>query len=116
MPVIKRPRVKTYSAGSGFVYQYQFQSHEASPTGDRYRFQTTQDRRSSFDVTVVLSAAAIEAWESQEHRTLSPTERYALAKIALFTAFDDAERPESLPEPIVADADQVRAIAQLLDL
>ncbi len=110
------PRTKTYSAASGFVYQYRFQSHEADAAGDRYRFETTQDRRASFQVTVLLPAAATALWESEQGRTLSPTERYALAKMALFTAFDDAGGPESLPRPVIADADQVRAIAQILDL
>lgn len=110
------PRTKTYSAASGFVYQYRFRSHEADAAGDRYHFETTQDRRASFAVTVLLPAAAIALWEAEERRTLSPTERYALAKIALFTAFDEAADPQTLPRPVIAGADQVRAIAQILDL
>jgi hypothetical protein len=110
------PRIKTYSAASGFVYQYQFASHRADETGDYYVFQTTQDRLSAFSVSVLLQARAVGDWETETARTLSPTEKYALAKIALFTAFDDAAEPESLPQPVTVDAGQVQAIARMLDL
>jgi hypothetical protein len=110
------PRIKTYSAASGFVYQYQFASHKADETGDYYVFQTTQDRRSAFSVTVLLQTRAVADWEAQTARTLSPTEKYALAKIALFTAFDDAGNPELLPQPVTVDTGQLQAIARMLDL
>ena len=110
------PRVKTYSAASGYVYQYRFESHEADAAGDRYRFETTHDRRAAFAVTVFLPAQAIEAWEVSQDRGLTPTERYAVAKIALFNAFDDAGQPDGFAQTVQVDAEQVRAIAQILDL
>ena len=110
------PRVKTYSASSGFVYQYQFTGHEAGPDGDHYRFATTQDRRSVFDVVVFLPKTTLGDWETREGRTLTPTERYAVAKMALFAAYDEAQEPKDLPNPIAVDTSEVRAIAEMLDL
>ncbi len=110
------PRIKTYSAASGFVYQYRFVLHQAESTGDLYHFETTQDRRASFDVSVLLTTAAVVEWEHGQQRTLSPTERYALAKMALFAAFDDASGPEAIAQPVLVDGAQVAAIARVLDL
>lgn len=110
------PRVKTYSAASGYVYQYQFTGHQSEPGGDRYRFTTTQDRRTPFDVFVSLPCAAIRAWETLQRRTLTSTERYAVAKLALFSALDAAESPEQIPEPVVVDAMQASDILSSLDI
>ncbi len=110
------PRVKTYSAASGFAYQYQFKGHSAFPDGDHYRFATTQDRRAVFDVFVSIPFAAIEPWELSQRRSLSPTERYAVAKLALFAAFDQAIGPEQIPKPILVDSHQLSDILNTLDI
>ncbi len=110
------PRIKTYSANSGFVYEYRFTSHDADGKGDSYHFSTTQDRKTSFDAVVFLPVKSIREWETAQDRTLTPTERYAIAKMALFAAFDQAVTPCDLPRPVTVNPTEVREILQSLDI
>lgn len=110
------PRVKTYSAQSGFVYEYRFASHTADDAGDHYRFGATEDRRAILDIIVLIRSDAVQAWEVDECRILTPTERYAVAKLALFAALDEAEHPDRIPKPVVVNAVQVRDILTALDI
>jgi hypothetical protein len=85
-------RQKTYSAQTGFVYQYYYEGYRASERagrrGDEYVFQISSDRKSSFPLTVFLPGAAVEAWQRGHGRQLIATEHYAAVKMALFEAFD----------------------------
>ncbi len=110
------PRVKTYSAQSGFVYEYRFVAHGTEKDGDRYRFSATENRRSLPDIILFLPSSAVEAWETAERRTLNPTERYAVAKLALFAALDDAGHPDRIPHPVTVNPAQVRGILETLDI
>ena len=110
------PRTKTYSAESGYVYQYQFSGQERQIEGEQYRFKTSHDRRSLMDVRVSLPNSSLLDWEQAQGRVLSPTERYAIAKMALFAAFDGAESPAAIPQPITVFPEEVRAILNTLDL
>ena len=97
-------RLKTYSAASGYVYQYFYEGHR----GTEYSFQVSADRKTYCSVTVLLSDAAIEA------RELNSTERYAVAKMALFRAFDERESPDEMRQPVrVQPADLAAIAAQL---
>jgi len=85
-------RQKTYSAETGYVYQYFYQGYRpaagAGRRGNEYVFQVSSDRKSAFPMTVFLPDAALDAWQQAHGRALSPTEQYAAAKMALFQAFD----------------------------
>ncbi len=90
-------RLKTYSAGSGFVYQYWYEGQRPSgATGTEYIFSISADRKSYHQLAVQVDTAAVRAWEAAHERTLSGTEQYALAKMALFTAFDERATPAAL--------------------
>src|ERR1700674_5336219 len=86
-------RLKTYSAQSGYVYQYFYEGHRSSSPerATEYVFNVSPDRKTSFFVSVFVSEGAMESWQDQSGRTLSAAERYAIAKMALFQAFDERE-------------------------
>jgi hypothetical protein len=47
-----------------------------------------------------VSEESVRTWEEAHERSLSATERYAVAKIALFRAFDERPAPAHLREPV----------------
>ena len=96
-------RLKTYSAASGYVYQYFYEGHR----GNEYVFQVSADRRTYSSVAVLVSDAALEA----SPRELNSTERYAVAKMALFQAFDERASPGELRQPVRVRPEDVEAIA-----
>jgi len=96
-------RLKTYSAASGYVYQYFYEGHR----GTEYLFQVSADRRTYSSVTVMLSDAALAA----SPRELNSTERYAVAKMALFQAFDERAAPDQMRRPVQVEAADLEAIA-----
>ncbi|MBS1855068.1 MAG: hypothetical protein JST11_06870 [Acidobacteria bacterium] len=112
-------RLKTYSAASGFVYQYWYEGHRPLPGdgGVEFVFSAGADRKSYRQVSVRVEAAAVRAWEAAHARSLSGTERYALAKMALFTAFDERPTPaEMLSAPVYARTADIEAILERLGL
>ena len=111
-------RQKTYSAMTGYVYQYFYEgyreSDRAGRAGDEYVFNVSSDRKTSFPLTVFLPRAAVERWQQDHARDLTQTEQYAAVKMALFEAFD--ERTGLGPaesEVEVAPADMERLLSTL---
>lgn len=102
-------RMKTYSAQSGYVYQYFYEGRR----GVAYVFSISSDRKHWSPVEVTLDEGAIAAWEQAHGRQLSSTERYAVAKMALFEAFDE-RTPEAMGGEVRASA--VEAIIDGLGL
>ena len=96
-------RIKTYSAQSGHVYRYYYQGHRFCGFGDsagmEHVFGICTGRGAWRTGRVVVSEAAVAAWQRSHGRDLSATERYALAKMALFQAFD--ERPPGAMEGLI---------------
>src|SRR3569832_1624751 len=74
-------RMKTYSAQSGYVYQYCYQGHRPyTASGDRgteFVFQLSSDRKTWFDTAVYVSEASVATWQEAHGRELPSTERYA---------------------------------------
>jgi hypothetical protein len=115
-PTVRRQ--KTYSAQSGYVYQYFYEGHRPS-TGERgteYVFDVSSDRKTSSPVSVVISDAAVASWQNESGRTLSATEQYAIAKMALFQAFDERESPDAMREAIQVAPRDVPAILAALHI
>jgi hypothetical protein len=115
-PTVRRQ--KTYSAQTGYVYQYFYEGQRPSwpEPGTEFVFDVTADRKTSLPVSVLVSAEALETWESENGRTLSNTERYAIAKLALFQAFDERDTPQAMREAVRVTPGGVRAILANLDL
>ncbi len=113
-------RQKTYSAQSGYVYQYYYQGHRpfdrARQHGVEYVFEVSADRKTYIPVSVFLDEACLGAWESGHARTLSSTERYAIAKMALFQAFDERAHPQLMHHEIHVRTADVEGILNTLDL
>lgn len=103
-------RQKTYSAASGYVYQYHYAGHCPCDRGEEYVFSVSADRKTSFDVSVIVQAEALGCCQ----RELTATERYGIAKMALFQAFDERENPEQMHEKVaVRQADAAQILATL---
>ena len=114
------PREKTYSAQSGFVYRYTYSGQRAASrqgfAGTEYVFKTSPDAKTSFPVSVFVLAEAVESWEGGHARTLTATERYAVAKMALFQAFDERLDPGEMRQEVWVRATDIEAILETLDI
>jgi len=113
-------RLKTYSARSGYVYQYRYEGHRPlrgeRDGGVEFVFSASADRKSWQTVRVLVSDGAIRAWEEARARQLSPAERYAIAKMALFQAFDERPNPALMKDPVRVRTADLEAIIEALDL
>jgi hypothetical protein len=109
-------RLKTYSAQSGYVYEYVYLGYRAVPAAVEYVFDVSHDRRNNFEVMVLLPRTAVEGWERQNGRELSATERYAIAKMSLFQAFDERDDPAEMRLPIAVRPADAAAILQQLGI
>jgi hypothetical protein len=94
-------RVKTYTAGSGYVYQYYFVGQRAAlpsapeAPATEFIFDVTSDRKTMFAISVFLQPSALDAWSAAHGRPLSSSEQYAAAKLRLLRGFDEVERLHS---------------------
>lgn len=90
-------RMKTYTGGQGYVYQYYFVGNRAVPSkggqepAQEYIFDVTSDRKTTFSVSVFLPEKAVHAWAEVHHRPLTTAEQYGAVKMRLFQAFDEVE-------------------------
>jgi hypothetical protein len=123
LPLAGAPKIrrqKTYSAQSGYVYQYFYEGYRpalhGSEPGEEFVFQVTADRETFFPVSVFVQTQAIEAWQQHHGRELNSTERYAIAKMALFQAFDDRSGPQDMRQEVQVRSADVEGILQTLGL
>ena len=86
-------RLKTYTAQTGYVYQYYFVGKRRALPGEvpaqEYIFDVSSDRKTTFAVSVFVHDAAVESWVSAHGRALREPEEYAAAKLRLQRAFDE---------------------------
>ena len=94
VPVIRR--VKNYAAFSGYVYEYLFEGYRDRQQAREFVFSVSGDRKSWFTFQVRLAVSATQGWERERECILGDRERYALAKLALFSAFDERENPAEM--------------------
>ena len=113
-------RLKTYSAQSGYVYQYFYEGHRpfraSGEGGTEFVFSISADARNWHPASVMLGDTAVRAWETAHGRELSSTEHYAVAKMALFQAFDERPLPAQMKEDVRVRAADVEAIIETLGL
>jgi hypothetical protein len=94
--------LKTYTAQTGYVYQYYFVGRRSALADDteapstEYVFDVTADRKTMFAVSVFLPSTALEYWFSIRGRALTEPEQYAGVKLRLLQGFD--EIPDMLGE------------------
>ena len=117
-PTVRRQ--KTYSAQSGYVYQYYFAGmrmrEQDGSLGTQYVFDVTADRKSFFETSLFLERRVLESWTRQHGRDLNASEIYGIAKILLFRAFDEKENPEALRKELRPNLDDVAWATKTLDL
>ena len=88
-------RLKTYTAQTGYVYQYYFVGKRPALNDDpeapatEYIFDVTADRKTTFAVSIFLSPQALTTWSARRGRDLSEPERYAAVKLRLMQGFDE---------------------------
>jgi hypothetical protein len=113
-------RLKSYSAQSGFVYQYFYEGQRpfrgGGESGAEFVFSVSAGGKSSHPVSVLVTASAQRAWEQSHARTLSSAEQYAVAKMALFQAFDERAGPPQMKEDVLVRSADVEAIIETLGL
>jgi hypothetical protein len=113
-------RQKTYSSQSGYVYQYFYEGQRPfegkGEQGTEYVFAVSADRKTSFPVSVRVSERALGGWEAAHGRALHGNERYAIAKMALFAAFDGREDPRAMTREVEVQAEEIEGIVATLDL
>jgi hypothetical protein len=111
-------RVKSYSAATGYVYQYYFYEVEKAKRGGtegtEYVYMASVDRKQVFPVRIFVNADALKTWSRQTGREFTGTEEYAVAKMRLFQAFDEVEGLSAkLPDLRVDESNLEMLLAQL---
>jgi hypothetical protein len=113
-------RLKTYSAQSGYVYQYYYEGHREYRAGDdrgvEFVFSVSSDRKAWHPTSVLISEPAVRGWEQAHERELTLTERYAIAKLALFQAFDERPEPALMRDEVRVRHADVDGIIETLGL
>jgi hypothetical protein len=110
-------RVKTYTAQTGYVYEYYFVGKrpalpdEPLAPATEYIFDVSSDRKSIYAVSIFLSADAVPRFSSEHGRALSEPEQYASAKLRLLQAFDEIPDMLQNGRRLLIDAE---SLAQLL--
>ena len=113
-------RVKSYSAQSGYVYQYYFfevqKARRGAFSGTEYVYMVSTDRKTVFPVRILVRSDAVEAWAARMGRALSGTEEYAVAKMRLFQIFDESEQVVAGAHDYFVDDSNLDVLLELLDL
>ena len=88
-------RLKTYTAQTGYVYEYYFVGKRTALPDDplapatEYIFDISSDRKTTSAVSVFLPPQALESYSTSHGRTLSEPEQYAAVKMRLLQALDE---------------------------
>jgi len=113
-------RVKSYSAATGYVFQYYFYEVEKSrrgvSPGTEYVYMVSADRKHVFPVKVFVVKDALEKWSARTGQQLTGTEEYAIAKMRLFQAFDEIEGLTATPPELAVDDTNLDNLLSQLDL
>jgi len=113
-------RVKSYSAATGYVYQYYFyevqKTRRGGTAGAEYVYMVSVDRKKVFPLRIFVRRDGIEKWARSAGRELTGTEEYAVAKMRLFEAFDESEGIESRQVELVVDESNIEGLLARLDI
>ena len=118
-PALRPPvsrRLKTYSAASGYVYQYRSAGSREGKDGPEYLFEVSRDRRPPIEWAVVLPDALLEAFASSEGRSLSSPERFGIAKVTLQFEMDSASDWNENGRKIECSPQEMREAIQYLGI
>jgi hypothetical protein len=113
-------RMKTYTGGQGYVYQYYFVGKRPALAGTsvgpatEYIFDVTSDRKTTFAVSVFVPDTAVRSWSAAHGRALTEAEQYGAVKMRLFQAFDDIENMMSQGRSLQVSAEQLEQVLATL--
>lgn len=113
-------RMKTYTGGQGYVYQYYFVGQRPAVPADpeagamEFIFDVTSDRKTTFAVSVFLRPQAVIAWAQAHRRSLTDAEQYAAVKMRLFQAFDEIEDMMAQGRRLIVDSAALEALLPAL--
>ena len=102
-------RLKSYSAESGYVYEYFFRARQDGV----YRFEVSWDRQTFHPVFIEIDRKLLTATAGRE---LSEVEEFAIAKMSLFRMLDEREGPAALSPPFAPGSGVFGQILRKLDL
>ena len=112
-------RVKTYSAATGYVFQYYFYEMQkvrrGSAAGTEYVYMVSRDRKKVFALRILVERDAVEKWSRAAGRPLSGTEEYAVAKMRLLQALDEIEDIEAHAD-LAVDNRNLKLLLEGLDV
>lgn len=113
-------RVKSYSAATGYVYQYYFfevnRSRRGAAAGTEYIYRVSVDRKTTFPLAIFVRHDALAEWARANGRSLTGTEEYALAKTRLFQAFDEVEDLASAHPDLAVDSSNLESLLSTLNI
>jgi hypothetical protein len=107
-------RMKTYTGGQGYVYQYYFVGKRAAENATEYIFDVTSDRKTTYAVSVFLPDEAARGWAARHGRALTEAEQYAAVKMRLFQAFDEIENMMTEGRRLVVNAADLEQLLSTL--
>jgi len=114
--------MKTYTAQTGYVYQYYFVGQRPalatapeSPATE-FVFDVTRDRKTTYAVSIFLQPTALTAWAAAHGRPLTAPEQYAAAKLRLLAAFDEIENLHAHERHFVINAENIELLLADLGL
>lgn len=112
-------RPRTYSADSGYVYEYSFAGFRRIRRGSEsyveYVFDVSGARQTPSAVSVLLAEQRLPEWTGTL-RELTASERYGIAKLCLKRALDRFPDPKSLEAQVFPNREEISAVAETLDL
>jgi len=111
-------RVKSYSAATGYTYQYVFheirKGRRGLAAGNEYVYLVSADRKTTFPLVIFIGRDAVRGWARRAGRELTSTEEYAAAKMRLFQTLDEVENvAEARPDIQVNEAELVELLERL---
>lgn len=109
-------RQKTYAAESGYVYLYHYLGRRENRAATEYVFLVSSGPDQRFEVSIFLGWRAVRPWQNQHGRTLASNERYGIAKLALFQAFDEPPHPAGIRRRVRLGPADVESILEKLGI
>ena len=115
-----RRRYKSYAAETGVSYHYFFEEKkgvrrpEGMGHGVDFIFVVRPDQHPPLALRIFLQDHALRRWRERHGRELDSNERYALAKMRLFRAFDQEESLREERLNIVVDEGNLEELLEPL--
>ncbi len=113
-------RMKTYTGGQGYVYQYYFVGKRVAladtveTPSSEYIFDVTSDRKTTFAVSIFLPDTSLRTWAARHGRELTEAEEYGAVKMRLFQAFDEIEDMMAKGRRLVVSEDSLETALSAL--